>query len=288
MKIKSKKQDALRETRGMIGSLSQHCAPRLALIRNIKRPTEGQRYSCDVPTDDPTKLTEVLNWLIFENINHDANIYIHPPRGSEHPLLFLDDLAPEVVLKISKKYAAIGVETSPCNCQVWLLGGRDLGPADRQKVQKELIRRIGADPGCVDADHLGRLAGFRQCKPGENYGFLTRIIADTLHIGQHLDVDALLLFRAINNDEDIPQRLPSGGAGGYDPDSAQHHGGGGNGEHYNEFAWACHFLRRGWDEDEIVGNIAAHALDRGKRRTEGAARKYAERTVRHAKERLRT
>jgi hypothetical protein len=60
----------------------------------------------------------------------------------------------------------------------------------------------------------------------------------------------------------------------------------GSDESAREFAYAIHALRAGTASERVVERVAAHALQRGKRRTLEACRLYAERTVRAAKQRL--
>ncbi|WPL11960.1 DNA-primase RepB domain-containing protein [Thiorhodovibrio litoralis] len=96
-----------------------------------------------------------------------ADIYIRPARGYPWPMVFLDDVARPMAQRIARHYAALVVQTSTLGgCHLWLRLTRALDEAQRCDVQRWLIPRVGADPGSVSGEHLGRLAGMKNAKRG--------------------------------------------------------------------------------------------------------------------------
>jgi len=114
----------------------------------------------------------------FVNRNYNSNIWIRPAVPA-HKLVMLNDLPTATARAIVRKYRALAVETSRGNCQVWIVCSRDLTCEERQDVARSLCRLIGSgsDPGAISEPRWGRLAGYLQRKPGEHYGFMTRIVA---------------------------------------------------------------------------------------------------------------
>jgi hypothetical protein len=96
-----------------------------------------------------------------------ADIYVRPARGYPWPMLFLDDVAVPMARRIARKYATLAVHTSTLGgCHLWLPLTCALDEQQRGHVQRWLIPRIGADPGSVSGEHLGRLAGMKNWKRG--------------------------------------------------------------------------------------------------------------------------
>lgn len=96
-----------------------------------------------------------------------ADIYLRPARGYPWPMVFLDDVAVPMARRIAKKYATLAVHTSTHGgCHLWLHLTCALDEQQRCHVQRWLIPRIGADPGSVSGEHLGRLAGMKNWKRG--------------------------------------------------------------------------------------------------------------------------
>ena len=96
-----------------------------------------------------------------------ADIYVRPARGYPWPMVFLDDVAVPMARRIAKKYATLAVHTSTHGgCHLWLPLTCALDEQQRCHVQRWLIPRIGADPGSVSGEHLGRLAGMKNWKRG--------------------------------------------------------------------------------------------------------------------------
>jgi len=96
-----------------------------------------------------------------------ADIYVRPARGYPWPMVFLDDVAVPMARRIAKKYATLAVHTSTHGgCHLWLRLTCALDEQQRCHVQRWLIPRMGADPGSVSGEHLGRLAGMKNWKRG--------------------------------------------------------------------------------------------------------------------------
>ena len=110
-----------------------------------------------------------LAWLRAENAA-GADIYFRPYRHQAWPLVFLDDLSPDMATRIAAKYRAAAIQTSKDSCHLWLHMTRPLDEIQRFHIQRNLVERLNgeADPGSVSGEHWGRLPGFRNRKPGRN------------------------------------------------------------------------------------------------------------------------
>ena len=140
-----------------------------------RRRTDGGPYQFLAPRFtgaqalDVAQLEHRLPWLRAENAaGHD--IYFRPFRRQAWPVVFLDDLAPPIAMKIAVKYRAAVIETSPGSCHLWLCTAFPLDEQQRTRVQQDLVTRLAgaADPGSVSGDHWGRLPEFRNQKPHRN------------------------------------------------------------------------------------------------------------------------
>jgi len=117
----------------------------------------------------PSQIETRLGWLRAENAG-GADIYFRPYRHEAWPLVFLDDLSPDIAGEIAVKYRAAVIETSRQRCHLWLHMTRALDEKQRFVIQKNLVKRLNgeADSGSVSGEHWGRLPGFRNHKPGRN------------------------------------------------------------------------------------------------------------------------
>lgn len=115
------------------------------------------------------QVQRLLPWLRAEN-THGADIYIRPSRFADWPVVFLDDIPTAFALRITRKYAANLVETSPGRTHLWLATQHPLDCHERFLAQKFLVSRLRglADSGSLSGDHWGRLPGMRNRKPGRN------------------------------------------------------------------------------------------------------------------------
>jgi len=154
------------QTEKMISVLLEHCEfIEIAALRNVGRPNE-QMVKHAWPG-----CSDLLAWARFENAKNEANILIRPHPETAHPWLFLDDLPFSRADALSEKYQCIIVETSPTNFQARLLSNRDLDLRERFEVQRVLVKSLGrdADAGSTAGCKFGRLAGFKNRKPGRDF-----------------------------------------------------------------------------------------------------------------------
>lgn len=243
--------------------------------------------------DRPRDRAEVLKscgWGWVRN-RDSKDVYLRPARGSEWPVVFLDDITLEVGSAIAKKYAALIIETSEKNCQAWIATSRPLADQERGSVQRHLVSMVGGDPASADGVHFGRAPGFRNRKKGRN-DWLVSVV--TVTEGQRLDPTPYLTPSTV-----VP--LPTGGGCALtglrpsakeatSPQSSTSSSVSSESEKeyrycLSRFAWA---VSRGRDPsaevDYLVGNLADRVADRHKRGIGSRAHaiKYATRTVQGA------
>ncbi|MBZ0106199.1 MAG: RepB family DNA primase [Sulfuricella denitrificans] len=229
-----------------------------------------------LPSRAPVSVAEVgkhLAWCGSQNIQRTdqpgADIYVRPARGACWPLVMLDDLTRSAAEQILNQYAALQVETSRNNYQVWIRTDKALSEFERLAVQKALIQHYGGDPGCVSGEHFGRLPGFRNHKPGRG-GFwvsVRRVATNqkplaVLDLSRHQDTESCPLAAGHAHSGSKGDAF---GAGRYDPSLA-------------EFGYCCKALKAGISLDRVRNGITAHA---SARRGADTAR-YVERTLQHA------
>ena len=112
---------------------------------------------------DRAEVLKSAGWGWVKNKGgHD--VYMRPARGQSWPYIFLDDLGRALARQISKKYAALVVETSSQNFQVWVATTTALDEQARAAVQTQIAAKIGADMGSVSGEHFGRAPGYKNCK----------------------------------------------------------------------------------------------------------------------------
>jgi len=118
-----------------------------------------------------------VKWARAQNVRR-AEVYLRPARQYTWPVAFLDDVATPRARAVAEKYDALVVETSPAGgCHIWLACSRSIAEASRREAQRWLAQRIGADPGSISGEHLGRLAGFKNWKRG---GAWVNVVATSL------------------------------------------------------------------------------------------------------------
>jgi hypothetical protein len=244
------------------GGPLQVAAAHYSATGRVDRVLDGKRKIAS-----PEDYIRLRPWLRHENA-HCCNIWIRP-AAAEHAIVMLDDLPTATAAAVARKYRALAIETSPGNAQVWIVCSRALSRAERQDVARSLSRLIGSDPGAISEPRWGRLAGYRQRKPG-NEGFMTRIISASN------DRPALDPAPHLKTAPSSP--APAGGVVAYSPIGTT-----GGDQSRREFAFACHALRRGMTPTEVAAAVAAHVAATGRRKSAG----YAERTVAAALARLR-
>ena len=215
-------------------------------------------------------LARVIPWLRARNANAAA-IWARP-AAETHPWVFLDDLPAAKAVTVAKKYAALAVETSAGNAQVWIRADRDLSRDQRQDVSRALAQLIGADPHAIAEPRWGRAPSFKSGKPGCDR-FWTQLLADSSAQGALFDPTPYLSVS--------PSHPPP--TGGRVPlSSGSSARSNGPDESAREFSYALHALRAGVASDRVVERVMTHALKRCKRGTAEACRLYAQRTVENA------
>ena len=225
-----------------------------------------------------------VGWGWAQNLQ-GRNVYMRPARPGPWSVVFLDDLPPRVVHGIAKKYAALCIESSRGNCQIWIRAARRLAEADRLVVQRSLCRLTGADVGSVSGDHFGRAPGFASRKPGRG-GWIVRVIAAThgaaLDPTPHLDAESSPPARGGGARVlAFPHRARVSRPSGAGPQAPAPDG---QREYAREYGWCLHVLRGARDCRPDVSatvrrlqcNLAAKALVRGKRQTAEQAERYAQ------------
>ncbi len=251
------------------------------------------------PGADPAGL---LGWAGWQQVHERAQILIRPDPAASHPWLLADDIETAAALAFASRRAALVIETSPGNCQLRVLADRPLSLPDRTTAQRALREHLAGDPGSIAGDKWGRLAGFKNQKPGRG-GCWTNLLRHDL-TARPVSAAALLAQSAsVPGCGSAPalapltsalgqgrcgqgQGSPAGraAAGGARPEAgpADHAGGS-----KIDFAWACAQIRAGADIVTLTDTLAAAALARGKRRDEAGARDYALRTIEKAQTQLR-
>jgi hypothetical protein len=201
-----------------------------------------------------------LSWARAENA-HGAEVYIRPARGYSWPLIFLDDVAIGMARLIAKKYDALVVETSKeGGCHLWLACTNSLDEDHRRRAQRWVAHRIGADPASTSGEHLGRLAGFKNCK---RRGTWVNVIAASSRDRKWVAVTPRR-SRPLNRPE--PIRAVSDSPTVDTSQSAK------------EWGWACGMLENG------VGARQTYCLlvERARVRRGRDAERYAQQTVKRA------
>lgn len=244
------------------------------------------------PAADPAGL---LAWAGWQQVHEHAQILVRPAPEAPHPWLLADDIPVVDALAFAARRAALVIETSPGNCQLRVLADRPLSLPDRTTAQRALREHLAGDPGSIAGDKWGRLAGFKNQKPGRD-GCWTNLLRHDL-TGRPVSAAALLagcgpapalapLTSALGQGRCAQgQGSPAGraAAGGARPEAGPADRAGGS---KIDFAWACAQIRAGADPQSIIGAITAAALGRKKRPTEAGCRDYAERTVKGAQARI--
>jgi hypothetical protein len=198
-----------------------------------------------------------LAWARSGNA-HGWDVYIRPARGHSWPLVFLDDVRPELALGIAAKYSALIVETSSAGgCHVWLRCARLLDEAERKLAQRSLATRVAADPGSVSGEHLGRLAGFKNWK--RTGCWVNIVAASDVRVWEPCAAQAPALSRRA--------QAPSRSSGCPD-----------NSESAREWGWVCGLLEAGYDPDTVYCRLVQKARPR---RGDDAER-YARHTISRA------
>jgi hypothetical protein len=179
-------------------------------------------------------------------------------RGSEHPVLLVDDIGIDDLHDLPWPGAVI--ETAPGNLQATLVAHRPLSPQERLFAQRALQVSMGADPGAVGASQLRRLPGSINGKPELPSGFVARLHAQPApSLPPASLVDALI---------DAGRAQVTSAAASISPSQDRD---GRRAKHTEatdqsrvEFGWTMHQItrRRRRSDDELVRELTAKAAGR--------------------------
>lgn len=135
-------------------------------VRIVDNAGSGKPAQKMVCTTSQLLSTSILMMLRGRNAG-GQDIYIRPlPDPGAGSIVLLDDLDREKLNTLAEHVKpALTVETSPGNYQAWVRVGTDLTPGEHTALAKRMAERFGADRGCADWAHVGRLAGFANRKP---------------------------------------------------------------------------------------------------------------------------
>jgi len=198
---------------------------------------------------------------------HCAEVYIRPARGSDWPMVFLDDVATPIAMEAVDRHGGLVVRTSPAGgCHLWLPCDRPLDEDGRHRGQRWLAGRFGADPASVSGEHLGRLAGFRNWKRCGCWVNLLRTLVDP-------EIRLVIPQDILEREEPSPASRAKPGAA--DPYTRSGRDASPSGM---EWGWVCRMLEAGKDPEQVRRDLIALA---GSRRGPDAER-YAQRTVESA------
>lgn len=202
-------------------------------------------------------------WAARENVRH-ADVYIRPARGMSASVVFLDDVAPALAVQIARKYSTLVVQTSVAGgCHVWLSCSRYLTEDERNRAQRWLAERLGADLASTSGEHLGRLAGFKNWKRGGNWVN----VLDASRQGRPWE--PVLSDRTEIQQGPAKPTRESGRGADHSPSG-------------RAWAWACSLLEAGGDPLYVTTRLAERARARRGRDAE----RYAIRTVARALDRI--
>lgn len=228
----------------------------------VRRPDGAMLWHRDVEIE---RLP--LSWARAENVR-GAEIYIRPARGPSWPLLFLDDLTPEMTRRVIRHYAALAIRTSlEGGCHLWLRVRRCLDEHERAEAQKWLAVRTGGDPASTSGEHLGRLAGFKNWKRGGSWVNVLGLASP-----QKRPWDPVLIHptRPFGPTPHPVVTATTSSTSGRDTSPSG-----------REWAWTCSMVERGVDPTEILTSLSHRAAPR---RGSDAAR-YARFTLSRALQR---
>lgn len=209
-------------------------------------------------------MRKLMPWLRARNAN-GSDIYVRPHRDGCWPVVFLDDVSTDIARSLAAQVPAFSIETSPGRCHVWIVMSVALTEHQRHIVQKhlaagEVIEGLTADHGSTSGEHWGRLAGYKNHKPGRDCWANALTWSSG---GAGLDVTPLLT--AVLVDSRPRQRKPRASA---EADSASEH----------EWAWVMSKLEAGGKPELILEQLEEHCTDRRGNDT----RRYARLTLQKA------
>jgi hypothetical protein len=200
-----------------------------------------------------------------------ADIYVRPARGYPWPIVFLDDVAVPMARRIARKYTTLTVHTSTHGgCHLWLRLTCALDEQQRCHAQRWLIPRIGADPGSVSGEHLGRLAGMKNWKRGGEW--VNILHWPSSHASAWDPTPALQSASHVRR----PVIAPSAPPRSCRVDQS---------ESAREWGWVCGALETGLSPTAVYQRLLNHASPRRGPDAERYARYTVARAIRHTSKR---
>jgi hypothetical protein len=186
-------------------------------------------------------------------------------------MVFLDDVAAPMARRIARKYATLAVHTSAHGgCHLWLRLSCALNEPQRCHVQRWLIPRIGADPGSVSGEHLGRLAGMKNWKRGGQW--VNILHRPNAHRSAWDPTPALQSASHVQRSVIAPCAPP-------------HPSGVDRSESAREWGWVCGALEAGLSPVVVYQRLLEHASARRGPDAERYARYTLARALRHTSKR---
>jgi hypothetical protein len=221
----------------------------------VKRKDGAMLWHRDLPLRDLP-----LKWARAQNAQQ-GEIYLRPARGYSWPLLFLDDVPAEGALRVCRKYGALVVRTSlEGGCHIWLSSTRPLAEIERYQAQKWLAGRLGADPGSISGEHLGRLAGFKNWK---RQGSWVNVLGQSEAPSWNPEVALPDEHPAANApDHSVAQSLPGFSGRDSSPSGL-------------EWGWVCGLLEAGCSYDQVHERL----VEQARKRRQSDVDRYARRTI---------
>lgn len=232
-------------------------------------------------------MSRLIPWARAENAN-GANVYARPHRRTSWPVLFFDDVPPDVARATVARLDALAVRTSQAGgCHLWIRMDAALTEQERGRYQETLRPYFGADPRSTSGEHYGRLPGFKNMKRGGDW--VNVLVSSTAGVLFPL---AEVIARIPTEEPDEPPafsqppqptiQTPGGGRCGSRPFAASRAAvvtsGVDGSESGREWGYVCGALEHGADPAVIRAGLEERARSRGKRRPEA----YAWRTVENA------
>jgi hypothetical protein len=204
-----------------------------------------------------------LPWARAEN-SKGAEIYIRPARGSDWPLLFLDDLPVHIAIRAVRRYASLAIQTSPAGgCHLWLATAAALDERQRHLCQRHIARLTGADKASTSGEHLGRLAGFKNHK---RHGAWVNVLSASDDREPWCPPPSLA--------DEEPRPPASDRPAGCRRDVDRSPSG-------LDWAWTCRELKRGLSPELVQARLVTRCRSRRRQDAERYARRTVERAVAH-------
>ncbi len=211
-----------------------------------------------------------------------GNVYFRPAASSADSIasyryLFLDDVPRKTAFEIADFNRCFVIETSPNNCQIWLITNQRIDGRERQRLQAILAQKVGADRAATSGIQPGRIPGFKNHKRG---GCWVNVLKRPK--GKPLDVETIkpaAVTTPANNPRPKKSAVPVGGSKPLPPVTSNRRPGKTQSE--VDFQWTILKVKEGVEDEEIVRLLAISATRKGR-----SAEKYARRTLAAAKERL--